>query len=146
MPTAAKLVAALAFAAIGYLAAARAVATLPENAEVGLLREIIAAFGLLLGWKLLGPAAESRLTVSLAAGLTTAVALAVVGVFFVAVYQMLVKSMHNFYKGPMQALESVFDLAWERGQVLTDPVILVILLGGGLVAGALARGAARLWR
>ncbi|RMD91891.1 MAG: hypothetical protein D6811_07970 [Alphaproteobacteria bacterium] len=146
MPTAAKLVAALVFAAIGYLVAQRAVATLPDNAEVGWLREIMAVFGFFLGWKLLGPAAQNRLSVTLAAGLTTSVALAVLGVMFVAIYQMLVKSMHNFYKGPMQAIESVFDLAWERGQVLADPLIIVILLCGGLVAGALARGAAKLWR
>lgn len=146
MPTAARLVAALSFGLLGYLVAVRAVATLPENAQVGWFREILAGFGLALGWMILGPSAERRLSVALAAGLTTSAALAVTGVGFVAIYQMLVKSMHNFYSGPMQATEAAFDLAWKRGQVLADPVVLVLLVCGGVAAGALARGAARLWR
>lgn len=146
MPTAAKLVGAIAFALLGYLIAGRAVTTLPDNAEVGWFREIIAVFGWFVGWSIVGPSAEKRLAITLAAGLTASAALAVLGVGFVAIYQMLVKSAHNFYASPMQALESMFELAWKRAAVLGDANILALLILGGLVAGALARGAAKLWR
>ena len=54
MPTAAKLIAAVAFAIVALIAAITFVPHMPEGSQIGLFRELTAAIGFIVGWFVMG--------------------------------------------------------------------------------------------
>lgn len=146
MPTAAKLISALLFAALAYAVADRVLAKAPEGTVEGWFREIMAAFGLFAGWQVLGPRAKSGFSFTLAAGLTASAVVAFLGLFFVAGHQMIVQSMRGAYGGPFSAIEDMMAIGGERATILLEPDVGGLLLLGGLVIGVAAHLAGRAWR
>ena len=75
MPTAAKLVAAILLAALGFVAAGRYVQLMPEGAVAGHLGLICAGLGAVVGWLVLGRRAGRGIGAGTSAGLQAAVVL-----------------------------------------------------------------------
>lgn len=146
MPTAAKLVAALAFAALGYLAAEVFKVSMPERTVWGHFSLISAGTGLLCGWALMGDLAGQGYRAAMGYGLRTmiqAVGLLVIGF---SIYDAVLRSTKLRYDGPMEAVLGMFELALDYlGKMATAPMIGTLLLGG-VLGGVAAEWAGRRWK
>ncbi|MGL6210400.1 MAG: TrgA family protein [Paracoccaceae bacterium] len=145
MPTAAKLVAAVLFAAFGWIGANYFIPSLPEATPIGMLRESAALIGALCGWMIMGRVAGRGYSTSIGNGISTSVAIAFWLVLFWAGYEMVVRSTKMMYDGPMDAVLGVVDLMVQYGRLMLTPEVLGTMLIGGVVTGLFAEWAARRW-
>lgn len=147
MPTAARLIAALWFAAVGWLAANAFVPQLGEGASPGVLREVAAGLGLLSGWLVMGGAAGRGYVDAVGAGLKTAIVLAFFTLLGFSIWQMVEASMRGHYgSSPMAAILGIFEFMMENARAMAIPGVLGVLGAGGIAGGLAAEGAARTWR
>lgn len=146
MPTAAKLFAAVAFAIVAWLAANAAIPGLPEGTRIGYFREITAAIGVIVGWRVMGLLTGKGYTTAMGLGVRTSVTIVFWVILGFALYEMVRLSLKKRYDGPMEALVSVFGIMIEYGRVLADVQVIAILLFGGMIGGFLAEFAGRRWR
>jgi hypothetical protein len=147
MPTAARLFAALAYAAVAFLASEQFKVLLPEGMDAGYLSEVNAVIGLLTGWFVMGRLAGEGYGRAVAQGVRTA---AVMGFYVILAHslrEMYRLSMHMRYDGPMDAVIGIFENAMDYGMmIITSPGVMGILLVGGVLAAWLTEWAARRWR
>jgi hypothetical protein len=148
MPTAPKVIAALLFAFIAWLAAGLVIPHFHEahpGANVGQIGLISAAAGLLSGWFMSGGRAGDGPVAGIGYGLTT-VALSVFWVLFVAAgYEALQRSLATRYDGPIEAIGDMIKLMLEYGQIMLAFDVVVWLLVGAVVGGVLTEMSARKW-
>lgn len=169
MPTAARLIAVLVLAFVGFFGAASVLPHLPEGHRAPWLWAIACAVAVLVGWLRLGPDAERRCRASIQAqqagrrpgdlaaipapkrapframanGLKAVIVL-VVGVLLVTgLVDMLGRALARRYDGPVQALQDMVSLMLTQAQLLQYPDVAGMLVVGGLVAGLLTDWAAR---
>jgi hypothetical protein len=145
MPTAAKLVAAVMFAAVGFLAAQAYVPSLPEGTQIGFLREICAMLGLVIGWFVMGRLVGKGYVEAVGFGIRTSVTLLFWAVLGFSIYEMILRSTKMMYDGPMEALLGVFDLVIYYGKMMGSPEFIGTLLIGGVLGGIAAEWAGRRW-
>ncbi|WP_426034069.1 TrgA family protein [Cypionkella sp. TWP1-2-1b2] len=145
MPTASKLVAAVAYALLGFLAAQTFVKYLPEGTPLGYFREITAAIGFITGWLVMGKLTRKGYREAINAGLVTALILVFWALLAFSLYFMLKKSMRMMYDGPMEAVLGVFQLMFDYGKMLVVPDMLGVILIGGVVAGLASEWAGKRW-
>jgi len=145
MPTAAKLVAAVLIAALGYYVASLIVPRLPEQTDEGLLREVTAVLGLLVGWRFLGPRMGGGYNFAIGLGLSASLVLTVSSLIAFSGYEMIVRSLRKSYDGPFEALQGMMDIAIDDLVYLQFPEVLAALILGGILAGFLTEFAARRW-
>ncbi len=147
MPTAAKLVAALWFALVGWLAANAHVPTLGQGASVGLFRELTALLGLVIGWRVMGRLVGQGYAQAVGSGLRTSVTLAFFALLLFSIYLMIKSSfVVNGYDGPMDAVLGAFEIMLEQGRKMLTIGVLGVLILGGIIGGLVAEAAARRWR
>ncbi|AWD23152.1 TrgA family protein [Fuscovulum blasticum] len=147
MPTAAKLVAALWFALVGWLAANAHVPTLGQGASVGLFRELTALLGLVIGWRVMGRLVGQGYAQAMGSGLRTSVTLAFFALLLFSIYLMIKSSfVVNGYDGPMDAVLGAFEIMLEQGRKMLTIGVLGVLILGGIIGGLVAEAAARRWR
>ncbi|MBL4812535.1 MAG: TrgA family protein [Rhodobacteraceae bacterium] len=135
MPTAAKSVAALLFAALAWLVSEQMIPFLPEGMGVSRFSLVNAAIGFVLGWSISGHRVGLGYIDSIGIGLTTAGSLFITAVFLHSFIQMIEKSMNKLYDGPAEALVSVFEIALKNAAMVSHLTPLLILIIGGAVAG-----------
>jgi hypothetical protein len=145
MPTAAKLVAAVMFAAVGFLAAQAFVPSLPEGTQIGFLREICAVLGLVIGWLVMGRLVGKGYVEAVGFGIRTSVTVLFWAVLGFSIYEMILRSTKMMYDGPMEALLGVFDLVIYYGKMMGSPEFIGTLLIGGVLGGIAAEWAGRRW-
>jgi len=145
MPTAAKLVAAVMFAAVGFLAAQAFVPSLPEGTQIGFLREICAVLGLIIGWLVMGRLVGKGYVEAVGFGIRTSVTVLFWAVLGFSIYEMILRSTKMMYDGPMEALLGVFDLVIYYGKMMGSPEFIATLLIGGVLGGIAAEWAGRRW-
>lgn len=146
MPTAAKLVAALAFALLGYLAAELFKDAMPERTVWGYFNLVSAGIGLLCGWIIMGDLVGHGYQASSGYGLRTMIQAVAWVIIAFSIYEAVKRSTKLRYDGPMEAVLGMFDLALEYLVKLgTAPMIGTLLLGG-LLGGILAEWAHRNWK
>ncbi|KGB81981.1 hypothetical protein JT55_10550 [Rhodovulum sp. NI22] len=146
MPTAARLVAALCFAAIAFLASDSYKPLLPTGTNTRLFSELNALLGAMIGWRVMGRLVGDGYQPAMASGLRTALTLMFYTLLVHSVYQMLKRSTRMVYDGVMDAIVSAFDLAVKYGTLMvTSPQVMAILLIGGVLAGLLAEWVSRRW-
>lgn len=146
MPTAARLVAAIAYAAVAYLASESFKPLLPEGTKIGYLSEINAFIGLLCGWFIMGRLVGPRHGNILAMGFRSTASMLFYILLFHSLWQMLRLSMRLHYDGPMDAVIGVFEQAYEYGiMVVTSVEVMAILLIGGAIGAYLANWINRRW-
>lgn len=146
MPTAAKFVAALIFAAVGYFAAQAYIPSLPEGTQTRGFREICAFIGLLCGWIVMGRRVGKPYSEAIGSGILTSVIIVFWALLLFSVYEMIQLSIKMRYDGPMDAVLGVFELMLEYGMALPRQGVLLALGVGGIVGGIAAEVANRLWR
>lgn len=146
MPTAAKLVGALTFFGVGWLAALQVLTTLPEGTPATWFAPSIAAIGLWQGWAVAGRHAGNGHGAAIASGLRTSVQIAAIGLAVFALRAMFMRSLNLRYDGFGEAVVAAMELFIEYGlQSLTVP-IWGVLLAGGVIGGLICESAARRWR
>jgi hypothetical protein len=145
MPTASKLVAAVAYALLGFLAAQTFVKYLPDGTPLGYFREITAAIGFIVGWMVMGKLTRKGYREAINSGLVTAMLLVFWALLAFSLYFMLRKSMRMMYDGPMEAVLGVFQLMFDYGKMLLVPDMLGVILMGGIVAGLVCEWAGKRW-
>lgn len=148
MPTAAKLVGAILFGCLGAVMALYAPAILPESMPHGALLPVSAAVAAVLGWMISGAAAGRGRSYAEGAstGVRTAVTATLVVLFAFSVVQMLKLAFRKLYDGPVEAVVGVFEEMVKLAPLLLDAGFIILLVAGGMVAGALTEAAGRRWR
>lgn len=145
MPTAARLIAALTFCAVGFFAAEVYVPGLAEMHRKPWLTPVCAVSGLLCGWHIMGPLAGRGRVPSMATGLRTSLALMAATLLFLSVWQMLQLALRRRYDGVTEAVLGVMGLLATYGTALMRSDPLIVLIAGGLLGGLFAEWAARRW-
>lgn len=145
MPTAAKAIAALCLAALGYVSSEFVKTLLPEIENFGIFSEFNAALGLLVGWVVVGRRAGRGTKDAIANGLTGVAALIFWSLFINASNEMFQLSLKRRFSGPIEAFAAIFEIGIEYGQILVNPLMIATFLIGALVTGYLSEFAARRW-
>lgn len=146
MPTAAKLISAVLFAAVGYFAAQAYGRTLPPGQPRELLLPIVAAIGLGQGWLTMGRNVGEGISMAITTGFRTSVQIAFWAITGFGLYEMFYRSTRLRYDGPGEAVIAALNLFLEYGlSVLTATTCMVILLVGGMVSGVIAELVNRKW-
>ncbi|TCO70626.1 TrgA family protein [Rhodovulum euryhalinum] len=146
MPTAAKLVAALCYAAVAWFASGAVVPLFPEGTDLGAFAQVNTGIGALAGWFVMGRLAGEGHGVAVASGLRTTAVFVFYALLFHAIYEMLRLATRMRYDGVMDALMGMVDLMGKYGlMVVTAPVVMGILLVGGVLAAFIVEWAAQRW-
>ncbi len=146
MPTTAKLVAAVIFALIGWLAANAHIPSLGENPAIGRFREISALIGLAVGWGTMGSLVGKGYADAVGSGLRTSVTLVFFALLIFSTVLMFRETARMTYAGPMEAVLGVFQIMLDHGRRMLVPGVLGVLIVGGALGGVLTEWASRRWR
>jgi hypothetical protein len=146
MPTAAKLMAAVSFAVVGWIIANAYVPNMPEAQAVGLFREGVAFLGAIIGWRVMGPSAGRGYVEAVGSGIKTVVLLVFFALLLFSIYEMLMNSVKMRYDGPMEAALDVLMTMVRRSEALLSLSVIGSMLIGGAVGGLLSENAGRRWR
>jgi len=146
MPTAAKLVAALAFAALGFVAAEVFKGTMPDRTVWGVFAPVSAAIGLICGWTIMGDLVGKGYRAAIGHGLRTTVQAVMLVVIVFSINEAVKLSTKLRYDGPMEAVLGMVQLALDHlAQMATLPMLATLGLGG-LAGGVAAEWASRRWK
>ena len=145
MPTASKLVAAVCFALLGFIAAQTFAKHLPEGQPLGYFFEITAAIGFAVGWLTMGKQTRKGYTEAVNSGLVTALILVFWALLAFSLYFMLKQSTRMRYDGPGEAALGIFQLMFDYAKLLLVPDMLGVVLAGGIIAGVISEWAGKRW-
>jgi hypothetical protein len=145
MPTAAKLVAALFFAVVAFLAAEEFKPLMPPHTQFGRFTLLCAAIGLFTGWRVMGSRAGRGWTTALGVGLTTSAMMTLAALFLFSFRETVLRSMNRRYDGPLDATVGTFGIMVEHLAFMGDAQLIGILVAGGLLGGLAAEAAGRRW-
>ena len=145
MPRAAKLVATLAFAALGYRAAEVFKAAMPECTVWGGFNPVSAVIGLLCGRGIMGGLAGRGDQAAMGFGLRTMVQAVLPVVAGFSVYEAVLRPTRLRYDRPMEAVLGMVRFALEYLARMATPRTIGTRLLGGVPGGVAAEGANRRW-
>ncbi len=146
MPTSARLISAILFAAIGWFAADLVKPLLAEGTSVGRFSPISAILGFMVGWWFTGKRLADEGAGSLGIGITSSFLLAFWVILVFSGYEMLKISMRsNRYDGPMEALQGMFGIAVDYIWLAATPEVIATLALGGLFSGWITAKIAQRW-
>lgn len=106
---------------------------------------VAASFGLLIGWRVMGPMKGYGFVQSIGAGLRAATFVSIWTLAYLGAAQMLRLSLHMRYDEVSEAILDIFAQGLYYAVVLAQPQVLATLLVGGALSGILARWGARRW-
>lgn len=145
MPTAAKLVAAILLAILGWILSDVVRPLMPEGTGFGWFNYVNAFIGLTVGWTVIGTRVGRGFVSAINNGVTGTAVLVLWCLFVHSCYEMFRLAMRNRYDGPMEALTSIFLIASEFGIMIATPTFFGVAIAGALVAGILADAAGKRW-
>jgi hypothetical protein len=145
MPTAAKLIAAVAFAAVAWLAAAAYIPLLPEGTRTGFFKEIMAALGFLIGWRTVGAHLRTGYAEAASLGLRASLFIVAWALFGFSVYVMIQRSTKMIYHDAGEAVLDVPMQMIKYGKLLADAKLVEVLIAGGLIGGLVTEFVGRRW-
>jgi hypothetical protein len=146
MPTAAKLVAALCFALLGFVTAVVLRGTLPASQPEGFMYPVAIGAGAICGWMVSGSAKRAGYIEAAGTGLRTAVISVVTALGTLSLGTMWQTAMAGRYRGPMDAVLDVINEFIDFGSMLGSGPVIGTLLIGGILAGMVTENAGRRWR
>ena len=146
MPTAAKLMSAIALALVAFVASEQFKPLMPEGTDFGNFSFFNAGIAAIIGWKLIGAKAGRGILSGINGGLTGMIAMVLVVLFIHAFWIMFENSRSLRYDSVSEAIQSIFSMMTEYGVLLLRPNILMTLLGGAVFSGLLAEATSRRWR
>ncbi len=138
MPTAAKLISALFFAALGWVLADIYALSMEDRPDVGVLREICAAVGAICGWKVMGALVGQGMSLAAGSGVRTVATQVFFSVLGFSTYEMVLQSTKMVYDGPMEAVLGIFTIMMEYLAVAATPGFIGTAIVGGVLGGMFA--------
>jgi hypothetical protein len=145
MPTAAKLVASVLFAALAVFVADLYRQGITDGTRTAYLVPGCAAIGLICGWRVMGRLVGTGMGDALGSGIRTSLTIVFFALLFFSIYEMVLTSTKGLYDGPMQAVLAIFDIMLDYGRGLITPEVLGAIFVGGGLAGMGAEWADRRW-
>ena len=152
MWTAARLVAALLFAGIGWYAARQVTEGLPdtlfpEGLQHDLFEPSIAIIGLWQGWSVMGKLIKRGYSAAIGNGIRTSVQITLFGLVFYALREMFIRSSDLRYSDFGVAVMDALNLfiAYGGEFITVTPAILTLLVGGA-IAGLVVEFCSKIWR
>ncbi len=145
MPTGAKLIAAVAFAIVGWLAANAYIPQLPESTRTGYFREVMAGLGFVIGWLTLGPHMGRGYSEAASLGVRTSMLVVFWGLLGFSIYFMVLRSTKMIYDNAGAAALDVPMLMLQYGKLMGSVELIGILAIGGVFGGIAAEFAGRRW-
>ncbi len=146
MPDAAKLVAALGLAILGFVVSGLIMPLFEEDTNFGWFTWVNVGLGFLSGWMVIGRRAGRGVVSAINVGLSGAAVLTFWGLFVQACNEMVRIAMKNRYDGPFEALVAIFEIGAEWAVLMATVPILSTLAIGGVLTGFAAEYAWRTWR
>ncbi|MFY0595759.1 MAG: TrgA family protein [Cognatishimia sp.] len=146
MPTAAKLMSAIALALVAFIASEQFKPLLPEGTDFGYFSFVNAAFGLYFGWRIIGKGAGRGIAKGINNGLTGMLAMVLVVLFAHAFWIMQQNSRNLRYDSTAEAIQSIFAMMTENALLMLQFNIITTLVGGAVFCGLLAEATSRRWR
>ncbi len=146
MPTAAKLFAAFAFAVLAFFTAEVFKPHMPEGTKFGYFSFVSALIGLVAGWRVMGPEAGRGNWQAVNSGIKTSAVMVGMALIIFSTYEMLLLAFRPAYKGPMEAIVGIFELAIDFLLTMIAWDVIAVLIIGGALAGLLSEWAARRWK
>ena len=143
MPTTGKGVAAVLMAILAWIGSEMYRPLMPEGTDFGWFNFVNVGLGILSGWFVIGTRLNRSYTDAIGAGLTGVAALVFWALMIQSLNEMLRLALERRYKGPVEALVSVFELALDYAVKLIHQPLLVLLIGGGIVIGLICEFVAR---
>lgn len=146
MPTAARLVAGILLAILGWVLSDIVRPLMPEGTAFGWFNYVNAFIGLCVGWSVIGSRVGRGFVASINNGVTGTAVLILWCLFVHSCYEMFRLAMRNRYDGPMEALMSIFLIGSEFGIMIATPTFFGVAVVGALVVGIAADAAGKRWR
>lgn len=146
MPTAAKLMSAIALALVALIASEQVKPLLPEGTAFGYFSYANAAIAAIVGWKLIGGRAGRGVMSAINNGLTGMLSMVLIVLFAHAFRIMFFNSRKLRYDSTAEAVQDIFQMMAENGVLLFHFNILFTLIGGALFSGLAAEATSRRWR
>lgn len=143
MPTAAKLVSAIGLAGLAWYASRIVKAIWPVEESFGLFSEYCALVGLIVGWAVMGKRLGRGYMQGISAGLTALFALLFWLFLTLSFYEMIGRSLDLRYKGPIEAIMGMVDIAKEYAANVYYWPLIGLLLAGVAVLGLVGEFVAR---
>ena len=146
MPTAAKLVAAIAFALVAYYASQAVVPMLPEGMRLTKFFALNVGLGAVTGWLVMGRLAGTGYGLAVANGLRTSAVLLFYTLLVHAIIEMIDRAVDMRYRDTFAALSGLVRLMGDyAGMVFTSPVVMGILILGGVIAALVVEFVSHRW-
>lgn len=145
MPTGAKLIGAITFAALAYFISDLIKPLLPEGTRVGMLSPVNAAIGFAMGWRIMGKGAGHTYRRSFGYGLTTLAAIVFWGLIIWSGSEMLGRSVDLYYDGPIEAIQEMMQLALDYARLIATRELMITSVVGALFVSWLTEFFARRW-
>ncbi len=143
MPTAGKLVSAIGLAGLAWYASQIVKAIWPVEESFGLFSEYCGLVGLIVGWVVMGKRLGRGYMQGISAGLTALFALLFWLFLTLSFYEMIGRSLDLRYKGPVEAIMGMVDIAREYAENVYYWPLIGLLLVGVLVLGLVGEFVAR---
>ena len=135
MPTMARLVGAVLYAALAWYVSELIKPFFEEGFNPGWFSEVNAVVGLYAGWTIAGSRAGMGYVGAVSYGLTATIALTVLGLFVHSSFEMIQLSLRKQYEGPVEAVVNIAELGLGHAQTMAEPEVLIPLVLGGILAG-----------
>lgn len=146
MPTAARLVAAVLLALLGWVLSDFVRPLLPEGTAFGWFNYVNAFIGLCVGWVIVGPRAGRGFVGAINNGATGTAVMILWCIFIHSCYEMFRLAMRNRYDGPMEAITAIFLIGSEFGIMIATPTVFAVAIAGAVLVGLAADQASKYWR
>lgn len=146
MPTAARAVAAIIMAVMGYWAAYFMLPVVHEDTVIPNFLYLSAGLGAVTGWISVGRRIDSGKYGALSSGLTGMSLFAFWFILGQVSYRVIQYALWRRYRRNTDAIDGFVDWMLEYTVLLLTPEVLGVLLGGGILAGVLATFAGRHWK
>lgn len=143
MPTAARLIAALCFAAMAWLVSDMIKPLFEEDKNFGNFNLINAVIGFCVGWTVVGSRAGRGKTAAINNGLTGGFLLVFWTLLLHSSYKMFQVSMRGRYDGAFDAAGAIFQIMSENAILIATPLIVTTLLVGSAISGLLTEFTAK---
>lgn len=145
MPTASKLFSAFAFLLVGFFTAEILKPHAPPEVQFGNFSIYCALIGFVAGWRVLGPESGRGWWWSANAGLRTSFVAFLLGLAVFSTAEMLKLAYRRNYDNPFDAILGIISVGIKNSELLFQFDVMIVLLGGGMLAGCLSEWVSRRW-
>ena len=146
MPTAAKLIGAILFAALAWFVSEQVKLLLPsEGAGANLLSPLNALIGLAMGWRIAGARAGDGFVAAVGLGMTTIFATIFWALLVWSTVEMLERAVSGRYRGPIEAMEGLGDLMLAYSSMIVEPNVVGAALFGSILCAMITEYFSHRW-